>query len=160
MPLYVSGKRRFIFAMLIFFFFPRLDRLGHRGAGAFTHVPSDWSGTILKKYLTTSWLLFYSYSRNVVAMHRVVFASGVSKKKNPSGFECDFYFLCSRATQSPPLLHRVNSLLARFGSEHIAVSASLYNLLITYSNHLFSITPVKIFPKPIFSSNGPVSGLP
>lgn len=69
-------------------FFPRLDRLGRRGAGAFTHVPSDSSGTLRKKYLTTSWLLFHSYSRNVVAMHRVVFASGVSK----SGFECDFYF--------------------------------------------------------------------
>lgn len=163
MPLYVSGKRRFIFAMLIFFFLPWLDRLGHRGAGAFTHVPSDSSGTLLKKYLTTSWLLFHSYSRNVVAMHRVVFASGVSKKKKnkPADSSVIFIFLFSRATQSFPPLHRVNSLLARFAPEHVAVSASLYNLLLTYSNRLFSITPLKILPKPmIFSPNGCVSCLP
>lgn len=53
-----------LFALILF---PRLDGLGHRGAAAFTHVPSDSSGTVLKKYLTTSWLLSLTYCTNVFA---------------------------------------------------------------------------------------------
>lgn len=38
----VSGH---LFALLLF---PWLDGVGHRGAAAFTHVPSESSGTLLK----------------------------------------------------------------------------------------------------------------
>lgn len=56
-----------------------------------------------------------------------------------------------RSCRNTLLVHRVNSLLARFSSEHITVSVSLllYNLLVTYSNLRFVVS-VKIFLKSVF----------
>lgn len=80
-------------------------------------------------YLTTSWLLFYSYCYKCIllATYEAFGTSALTEQR-----------IRLRSCRANTLLvHRVNSLLARFSSsEHITVSVShlLSNFSITYSN--------------------------
>lgn len=77
----VSGD---LFGLLLFL---RLDRLGHRGAAAFTHVPGDASKyTSYKKYLTTSCLLFLDNCTIYICDYSVISGFRVSNRIADLGY--------------------------------------------------------------------------
>lgn len=91
-------------------------------------------------YLTTSWLLFHSYSTKFKRLAAIYGAPAHLVWAN-CGSGCDL------VEQTLLLVHRVNSLLGAFQlRNNIAVPASpllLCNLLVTYSNTRFVVTATR-----------------